>query len=360
MRGQRAGCAYDELQETCLAMRFFATRLAPWSFHMRRFLFAFFVLIAALLGRGPDAGAKDKKEPDKKEPDKKEPAKVEPKDGKDPYLLVIPPTGAKEVKLADWRFTHGTRRLALGKDAPAKGKGGPEYLEFREEKSTTYQNGIVTLVPLASIRKIDYDREKKTVAVIVATSGETKEETLTGTTRFIGLNKITLEADALLEGLGAATVKFQGGADEGLRRITFPAPKPVAEAKGMVANIIAIDKERTKHTVYDLQPLYLIDGSYRVLPHLMFKKTVKVDMDKLVSLRFIPPSDKKASYDFEVALKDGDKHTLTLLTKIELDKKKTATFEGLIGRVPAGYKLFPAHTIQELLVGEPKKELDAE
>jgi hypothetical protein len=325
---------------------------------MRGISFALLTVFAALLARCSDAGAKDKKEPDKVE--KKEPDKIEKKDAKDPYLLVIPPTGGKEVKLADWRFTHGTRRFTLAKDAPPKPKDAPEYLEFREDKSTTYQNGIITLVPLSSIRKIDYDREKKTVAVLVATSGENKEETLTGTTRFIGLNKITLEADALLEGLGAATVKFQGGGDEGLRRITFPAPKPVTEAKGMVANIIAIDKERTKHTVYELQPLYLIDGSYRVLPHLMFKKTVKVDMDKLVSLRFIPPSDKKASYDFEVTLKDGDKHTLTLLTKIDLDKKKTATFEGLIGRVPAGYKLFPAHTISELLVGEPKEKLDAE
>ncbi|MBI3822261.1 MAG: hypothetical protein HY289_06230, partial [Planctomycetes bacterium] len=96
----------------------------------------------------------------------------------------------------------------------------------------------------------------------------------------------------------------------------------------------------------------LVDGQHRVLPYLMFKKTVKIDMAKIVSMHFVPSEDKKVvSYDFEVTLKDDTKHTLTILTKIELEGKKSATFEGLIGRVPAGYKLFPAHTIHDLQVG---------
>ena len=81
----------------------------------------------------------------------------------------------------------------------------------------------------------------------------------------------------------------------------------------------------------------------------------QIDMDKIVSLRFVPSGDKKkVSYDYEVALKDGNKHTLTLLTKIDLDKNKSANFEGLIGRVPVGYKLFPAHTIQEYYATPPE------
>jgi hypothetical protein len=285
--------------------------------------------------------------------DKKEPQKVEKQDGKDGYLLVVPPTGGKEVKLVDWHFSHGTRHFSLAGDAPKKPKSktaqGPEYLEFREEKSTTFKDGILTLVPLASIRKIDYDREKKTVAVVVVKAGA-KDETLTGVTKFVGINKLTLEADAVLDGLGAAIVKFQGGVEKGgLHSITFPAPKAVADVKGIAANLVAADKEKTKHTAHEVLPLYLIDGSYRVLPYLMFKKTVKIDMDKIASLRFIPSQDKKKiSCDFEVTLKDGAKHTLTLLTKIDLGAKKSASFEGLVGRVPVGYKLFPPHTIQEL------------
>ena len=281
--------------------------------------------------------------------EKKEPAKVEKKDS---YLLVVPPAGGAEVKLAEWRFLLGTRQFSSSGETSEKPKTkapqGPEFLEFREDKSTTYQQGILTLVPITSIRKIEYDREKKNVAMVVV-KAEDKEEILTGTTRFTGINKITLEADAMLDGLGSATVKFQGGTDKGLHRVRFPGPKAVELAKGVEANIVATDKEKTKHIVYDLQPLYLIDGSYRVLPYLMFKKTVKIDMDKIASLRFSPSQNKKPlSHDFEVTLQDGTKHTLTILTKIDLDKGKSMSFEGLIGRVPVGYKLFPAHTIHEL------------
>ncbi len=307
------------------------------------------VLAAIIPASSAFLSAGDKKEPDKKA-DK-------------PFLLVVPPTGTKELKLIDWRFVQGTRHFSLTEAAPVKPKikapDLPEYLEFREDKSTTYEKGILTLVPLTSIRKISYDREKKTVAVTVVTA-EDKDETLAGSTKFIGINKITIEADALLDGLGAATVKFHGGVDKGLHSITFPAPKAVAAAKGAVTTIIAEDKEKSKHATIELQALYQIDGQYRVLPYVMFKKTVKIDLDKIAAMRFVPSEDKKkVSHDFEVTLKDGAKHTLTLLTKIDLTEKKSATFEGLIGRVPAGYKLFPPHTIHELNTGAPKEKLDA-
>jgi hypothetical protein len=328
--------------------RFLPARQLLGDTSMRRcivllFLFAMIVSSSAFVSAG------DKKEPDKKE-DK-------------PFVIVVPPSGAKELKLVDWRFVQGTRQFSLTEAAPVKPKSKapelPEYLEFREDKSTTYEKGILTLVPLTSIRKINYDREKKTVAVVVVTAGD-KDETLAGATRFIGINKITIEADALLDGLGAATVKFNGGVDKGLHSIAFPGPKAVAAPKGPVTTIIAEDKDKSKHAAFELQPLYQVDGQHRVLPYLMFKKTVKIDLDKIASMRFVPAEDKKkASHDFEVTLKDGAKHTLTLLTKIDLSEKKSASLEGLIGRVPAGYKLFPPHTIHELYVGEPKEKLDA-
>jgi hypothetical protein len=313
---------------------------------MRWFALIAFLLIPVLVARIP-AGAKDKKEPDKG-------------DDKKPYLLVVPPVGGKEVKLFDWRFTLGTRRIDLENDKPANPKAkttaGPEYLEFREEKSTTFLHGILTLVPLASIKKLDYDREKKKVSLVTMTAGD-KDATLAGWTKFVEINKLTIEAEVQLGDLGAATVKFQGGVEKGLQSIAFPSPKAAAEVKGTASTIIAIDKDKTKHTAHDLRPLYHSDGSHRALPYLMFKKTVKIDMDKIVALRFIPSEDKKKiSYDFDVTLKDGMKYTLTLLTKIELDKGKSATLDGLIGQVPAGYKLFPAHTIQELQIGDEDKK----
>jgi hypothetical protein len=48
-----------------------------------------------------------------------------------------------------------------------------------------------------------------------------------------------------------------------------------------------------------------------------------------------------------VSLKDGTEETLTLLTTIPLDGKN-AVLEGLLGKVPGGYKLFPVHTIGEV------------
>ncbi|MSQ94482.1 MAG: hypothetical protein EXR98_07990 [Gemmataceae bacterium] len=301
--------------------------------------------IALIAVRG-DAGDKEKKEPEKAA-DKK------------PYLLVVPPAGGKEVKLADWRFTHGTRRLALTGDTPVNPKtktpAGPEYLEVREEKTTTYKNGIFTFVPLTSVRKIDYDREKKTFSATVLSDGGA-ETTLLGSTKFTS-NKITIEGEALLDGLGAATVKFNGGIDKGLHSVKFPDAKPADKLKGATAVVTADDKEKTKHTAHDVQPVFLVDGQYRVMAYVMFKKTVKIDWDNLAGLRFVPSEDKKKiSTDYLVTLKDGVKHTLSILNTVELEKKKTMTFVGLIGRVPVGYKLFMLDAIYEYqLTAEEKK-----
>ena len=121
--------------------------------------------------------------------------------------------------------------------------------------------------------------------------------------------------------------------------------------------ITADDKEKTKHGAQDVQPVWLVDGQYRIVPYLAFKKTVKIDMDKIAGWRFVPSEDKKKlSHDYEVTLKDGAKHTLTILTTVELDKKKSMTFVGLIGRVPVGYKLFMLDAIYEFRAAVDEKK----
>jgi hypothetical protein len=277
----------------------------------------------------------------------------------DPPLLILDAQG-KEVMLKSWHLTAGTRRLP-GIDGvvpkPPPFSGGPEYLEFREEKSTTYQAGILTLVRTASLRKLDYDYDKKTVTAVVATAGG-NDATLVGTTKFPGINRLGIEGDADLGNLGFASVKFQGGNPKGgVTGMRFPAPQPVAEVKGVPAVVIGEDKEKTRHTVADLTALYQVDGGiYRALPTLMFKKTVKIDLAKIASMQHVESEDKKqTSHDFAVTLRDGEKHMLTLLTKVELEGTKSATLAGLLGRVPVGYKLFPAHTIGELRLDAEKK-----
>src|SRR5690242_4693554 len=90
-------------------------------------------------------------------------------------VLVVVDNAGKEVKLSNWKFLTGTRKmtwLAAAGKSKAKGKEGeeevpvgPEALEFRDENSTTFKDGILTLVPLASIKKIDYDLENRKVTV---------------------------------------------------------------------------------------------------------------------------------------------------------------------------------------------------
>lgn len=264
--------------------------------------------------------------------------------------LVIVNAQNKEVNLKGWRLTAGIRRM------PAAGSKGPECLEFRDEHSTTYQAGILTLVPVASLRKLDYDYAKKTVTAVVAT--ESKDVTLLGTTKFPGINRLTIEGDADLGALGFAAVKFQGGnAKGGVIGVRFPAPQPIPAVTERTTVIVGEDKDRTRHVVAELTaPYQLADGTVRLMPQLHFKKTVKIELAKIAALRHVEAEDKKqTSFDFEVTLQSGEKHTLTLLTKVELDGGKSATLSGLFGKVAVGYQLFPAHTIAELRTEEEKK-----
>jgi hypothetical protein len=277
----------------------------------------------------------------------------------DPPLVILDANG-KEVKLPTWHFTAGTRRVpGLDGDVPKPPPwpGGPQYLEFREERSTTYKDGILTLVPVKALRQLDYDYERKTVTAVVAVAGG-KDENLAGATKYQGINRLTIEGDADLGDLGFASIKFLGGSPKGgITAVRFPAPQPAPAAEGPAATVIAADKEKTKHPVAGLTALYLRpDGSYHILPQLMFKKSVKIDLAKIAALRHVEAEDKKqTSFDFDVVLRDGQKLTLTLLTKVELESGKSATLAGLLGRVPVGYKLFPAHTVAELRMPEEKK-----
>ena len=256
--------------------------------------------------------------------------------------LVITGASGQDVKLKTWRITTGVRRLPIG-----DGKG-PRYLEFRDDHSTTYQAGILTLVPIPSLRRIDYDTSKKTITAVVATAG--KDTTLTGTTKYQGINRITIEGDTDLGELGSASVKFQGGTPKGIiRSVRFPMPEPLPAFKGATAVVVGADQAKTRHEIAEPTALYqLPGGGARLVPQLHFKKTVKIELAKIVGLRHVEAEDKKqTSYDFEVTLADGAKHTLTLLTKVDLQGAKGATFVGILGRVATGYQLFPAHTIAE-------------
>jgi hypothetical protein len=277
--------------------------------------------------------------------------------------LLVTDAAGKEQKLKAWKWATGTRRLTwltaakeedAGKDgdrpsAPA----GPEALVFRDESSTTFIEGILTLVPLERLRSIEYD-DKDTVTAHVATSDKADEdEVLTGTTKYRGINKIALEAEIDKGDLGVAEVKFLGGVPKGIRSVRFPAPKaPAAAPAGRTAQVTIAEKQKNPtQKVIDLQPLYkFADGSERLVPTLMFKKTLKLDINKLQKLRAVEGKEGEGP-EWAVTVKGGEEETYTLLTKVMLDGKPAA-LAGLVGRVAAGYKLFPVHTIAEVELDE--------
>jgi hypothetical protein len=277
-----------------------------------------------------------------------------------PGTLMVRDAAGKEQTLKAWKFAVGTRRLtwlapASAEKEPLQEKAppakGPEALEFVHATEIKYLPTVLTLIPLDRIRAIDFDNEKEIMTVRVATApGTEKDEVLSGAAKYRKLNKLILEAEVDKGEQGVAEVKFQGGLPKGIQAIRFPPPRlEAAPPAGRPAVVITADgAKKTTHQVSDLQPLYrLAGGTERLAPTLMFKKTLKLDVAKI---RKIAVSGEADDLTWHVSTKDGEEQTLTLLEKMPLDNKP-AQLEGLLGRVPVGFKLFPAATVAEVKFG---------
>jgi hypothetical protein len=274
----------------------------------------------------------------------------------EPGTLVVLDAAGREQKLKAWKFTAGTRRLGWlappAEKAPAGGAGegkratgrkpqpaGPEALELRAEMKFEFAEGVLTLVPLDRLRSLDYDNDKETVTARVEGG-----EALTGTTKYRRINKLVIEAEVDRGEQGVAELKFLGGVPRGIRGVRFPPPKaPAAAPAGRPALVASADGEtKTTHKVSDLLPLYrLADGGERLLPTLMFRKTLKLDVAKIAK---VTTAGGENDPSWQVTMKAGGDETLTLLPKIPLEGGQ-ASLVGMVGRVPAGYKLFPVAAI---------------
>ena len=302
-------------------------------------------------------------------------AALTPAENKTEAVVLVDSAG-KEHKVTGYRITAGTRRLGwLAPDSPAPEKKapkekrpvstteGPEALVVRDDASIRFLEGVITLVPLTQLRSVRFDGEKGTMTAVVATGAKAEEDvTLSGTTKYKGVNKITLEAEVDKGDAGVATLTFQGGVLKGgIRALTFPVPKVEATKAGRPAVVITQDDDVKKsHKVTDLLALYrLPSGVEKLLPTLMFKKTLKLDLAKVKTINV--SSEKEADGVWQVVQKDGDEASLTPLGTLPIDGQ-TAILIGLVGKVPAGYKLFPLrrlHSIAFDTTEEPKaKEKD--
>jgi hypothetical protein len=289
-------------------------------------------------------------------------------------LVIVDGTG-KEHKIKAWKFSAGTRHLSWlapaaaedpkeklpAKPAPSKARppAGPEALEFREEHSTTFKEGVLTLVPLSQIKAIEYDEVKKSVLVKYL-NGDGKEDTLSGTTKYIGINRFTLEAEVDKGDMGIAEVKFLGGAAKGgIRSAVFPEsrtrPPALVDKPGRSAAITIAEKPKLTHKVADLKALYrMADGSERILATIMFKKTLKVNLDQVEKIHVVDNA-KGDDGDWVVTFKGGEEQGLTLLKTAPLDDRP-ALLLGFIARVSAGWRLYPPHTITDIVFEEEKKD----
>ncbi|MCI0682195.1 MAG: hypothetical protein L0Y71_08830 [Gemmataceae bacterium] len=137
-------------------------------------------------------------------------------------------------------------------------------------------------------------------------------------------------------------VPVRGFAQHGAK----PAPAPA----GRGAVVVAQDKEKTEHPVQGLTALYRAGAGQKLASVLMFQKVGQIDLGKLALLRQIPLPGKKQTiaHDYEVTELGGEKQKFTLLDKTQLDDNQPAVLVGLVGRVAAGWKLFPPHTISEV------------
>jgi hypothetical protein len=300
----------------------------------------------------------------------------------DPGALVLIDSAGKEHKVKSWKITTGTVRLswlapaektedrpAGDKDRPAgKGKApdkapappGPEALVVRDELKIHFLAGVTTFVPLDRLRSIRFDSEKDTMIVQAAVSDKPEEDvTLTGTTAYKGINKLTLLAEVDKGDAGIAELTYQGGVPRGnLKEVRFPVAKVQPEKPGRPAVVVTADKNVKKtHKVSDLQPLYrLASGREKRSPLLMFKKTLKIDVAKVKTIT--AGTEESDDLVWQVKQKDGDDSSLTLLESATIDGG-TAKLLGLVGRVPAGYKLFPLRRIAAIHFDssdEPKDE----
>jgi hypothetical protein len=133
----------------------------------------------------------------------------------------------------------------------------------------------------------------------------------------------------------------------GIRGVRFPAPKAGPMPGKRIATVTSTDKkDKEAYKATDLQAIYrAADGSQKLLPTVMFKKTLKLDLAKVKKIHLADGSRRDAP-EWTVTMADGEEHTLTLLLLTPEDKP--LQLEGLLGKVPAGYKFFPIGIIQEI------------
>ena len=258
---------------------------------------------------------------------------------------IITDAAGKEIALKKWSLSAGTRALAwLATDGKA-----PEALAFRETNSTSFVDGVVSLIPLERLESLTYDAKERTVLAKVAGV----EKPLEGSIRFKQINQIVIEAEVDKGDAGVVALKYRGGQLQGgIKSVKFAGAKPGTAPAGDAMYVSIIEKGGKPEPVHQLQALYkFADGKEKLSSTLMFKVSYKVDLAQVTRLK-LHEDAKTKTIECDIALKDGSEQSLTLLPTAKIDGQD-AKLEGFLGVVAAGFKLFPAHCVDEISREKP-------
>ena len=259
--------------------------------------------------------------------------------------LLVTDNGGKDHTLKTWKFTTDTRRLnwLAPKDKPTE---GPEALEMRELDSTRFAEGVVTVVPLGRLLTLQYDAKADTVKLTAATGPQDSDKTtLTGSTGYKNTNRPTLEGQVDKD---AEKLTFLCGVGKGIKAAKFPVTKIEAQPVGHTAVLMTVrnGEDPTTHKMSDFQPLYRFADGREILSPTLYCKTTKVDMSKVTQIKLSAGLEGAIVWVLSFQGKKDDE-TLTLEPTPKIDGKE-ATLVNFIGRVPAGYKLFPTSLIDDV------------
>ncbi|MBA4191526.1 MAG: hypothetical protein C0467_26400 [Planctomycetaceae bacterium] len=254
----------------------------------------------------------------------------------------------KQAKVAGAKLTVGTRRLAwiAGPKGTPDEKLGPLALKVREAESTTLVDGVLTLIPAASVESAKYDYEKLNVSLTL----KGWKDPIVGTLQYKGLN--TLGVAGTVDGKATTfTAGVPGKA--AVKTVTFPDPKPLPAAKagGAVWAVQIVQKEPSNPTlkVRNLKVLYHYpDGSERLASELPVRKGPAIPLDEKLTRFEVLANDTNTHFAAAEVEVGGAPEKLVIIPLAVEQDKKVGTIVGLLGEIDTGYKLFPLHTIKNI------------
>lgn len=264
-----------------------------------------------------------------------------------PAGATVTDADGKEVKVTGLKFGPGTRRLAWLADPNGttdEAKKGPVALEVREPHSTIYKQGVVTLVPLASVEAVQYDYDKKVARVAV----KGLAEPLAGTLQYENLNVLAFSGTAD----GKPAVFRGGGSTKGrIKAVAFPDAKPLPGRKGLSAWQVHIDQKSALNPslrVGELKFLYQLPGGKEVLADsVATHKAEPLKLDgsaRSYTTLAVDPNSRVIAAE----VVSGGKERVVVIPPTKEQEGKAATLVGVVGEVEAGWKLFPLHTIKSM------------